>query len=115
MAPVALMSSADESLSSSSSHSHLGSDSPESSPGPRLRIRRLTHRISTSDPDEASEGMEERAASASPTRFPALRIASTSSMTHALTCSVFYTSQVEEGANTSPVIVRTSTARESLS
>ena len=114
MAHVVPISSDDESSSSSSSHSQQDSDSPDSSPEPRLRVRHLTRRIPTSDPEEASEETGERAASASPPRFPALRIAPTVSMTQAVTTSVFYASQVEANG-ASPTIIRTSRARESLS
>ncbi len=110
---IVSVSSAEE--GSSSSSSSPSSDSSESSPGPRLRNRRLTIRIPTSDAEEASAGTEEGVTSTSPSRSPALRIAPTSSMTQAVTSSVIYTSQMEAGAEASPTIVWTSRARERLS
>ncbi len=69
----------DESSSGSSSHSQHNSDSPDSSPG--QRVHRLTCRIISSDPEEASEETEEGVTSTTAPEFPALRIAQTASMT----------------------------------
>ncbi len=94
IAPVVPIPSDNESSSGSSSPSQHDSDSPDSSLGPRQRVRHLTHRIPPSDPEEASEETGKGVTSTTAPEFPALRIAPTTSMIQAVTNSVFYTSQV---------------------
>ncbi len=116
VAPAASVPPDDESSSGSGSISQHGSVSSDSGPGPRQRVRRLTRRVISSDPEEVSDNTSEGVTSTAAPEFPALHVPSTASLTQAVTTSVFHRSQVEtNGAATSgasPIIVRTSRARD---
>ncbi len=117
--PTASVHSEDESSFGSDSASQPSSDSSDSTPGPRQRVRRLTRRIILSNPKEASEETEDGIISIDASEFSALRVPSDTSLTQAVTTLVFHRSQVETNeaaaSGASPVIVWTSTAWDRLS
>ena len=119
VAPTASLSSDDESSSDSGYTSPSSSSSSDSSPGPRQRVQRLTCRVISTDSKEASDDIGEGVASTTAPEFPALRVPSDASLTQAVTTSVFHRSQVETdeaaASGASPIIVRTSRARDRLS
>ncbi len=119
VAPTAAMPSNDGSSSDSGSLSQSSLSSSDSSPGPRQRVRRLAHRVISSDPEEVSDNTAEGVTSTTAPEFPALRVPSDASLTQAVTTSVFHRSQVETdeaaAAGALPIIVRTSRARDRLS
>ncbi len=117
--PTASVSSDNESSSDSGSISQPSSVSSDSSPGPWQRVRCVTCRIISSNPKQVSDDAGEGVTLITAPEFPALCVPSTASLTQAVTTSVFHMSQVEtNGATTSgasPIIVRTSRARDRLS
>ncbi len=119
VAPTAPVPLENESTSDAGSGSHPTSSSSESSPGPRQRVRRLTRRMHYSEPEEVSGSTTGEAVDSPAATFPALCGPSTATLaeeTHAVPAP---RNQVEAGepttAEASPVIVRTSRARNKLS
>ncbi len=119
VAPTASVPLDDESSSDSGSLSRPTSSSSDSSPGPRQPVRRLASRVLSSDPEEVSNDMDEGVDATPALEFPALCTPSDAILTEAVTTSVFHRSQVETNeaaaSEASPVIVRTSRARDQLS
>ncbi len=109
----------DESSSDSDSLSRPTSSSSDSSPRPRQRVHRLACTVLSSDPEQASDHMDEGVTVTSALEFPALCAPSDAILTEAVTTSVFHRSQVETeeaaASGTSPVIARTSRAWGQLS
>ncbi len=119
VAPTAPILLDDESSSDSGSKSRSTSSSSESSPGPRQRVRRLTCRMLYSDPEEVSDSTT-REATVSPTAaFQVLCNPLDAVLTEAVNAALVYRDQVEANeaaaSGASPVIVRTSRARDQLS
>ena len=109
----------DEGTSDDSSGSHPSSSSPDSSPGPRQQIRRLTHRMYYSEPEEVSGSTTGEAVDSLATTFPAL--CGPSSATPAEEAHVIPAARSPMEADeptavdASPVIVQTSRVRNRLS
>ncbi len=119
VAPTAPVPLEDESASDDSSGSHPSPSSSESSPGPRRRIRRFTHRMNYSELEEVSGSTPGEAVDSPATTFPALCGPSSSTPAEEAPAAPAPCSPVEAGepaaAEASPIIVRTSRARNRLS
>ncbi len=119
VAPTAPILLDDESLSDSGSMSRSTSSSSDSSPGPRQRVRRLTCRMLYSDPEEVSDSMTGEATVSTTAPFLALCDPSDAVLTEAMNAALVHQDQVEANeaaaSGASPIIVRTSRARDQLS
>ena len=119
VAPTAPILLGEESSSDSGSESHPSSSSLESSPGPRQRIRRLTRRMHYSEPEEVSGSTTGQAVNSPATTFPAFCGPSNTAVAEEASTMPAPQSQAEAeetaAAGASPVIVRTSRARNRLS
>ncbi len=115
-APVPLE---DESTSDAGSGSHPSSSSSESSPGPRQRVHRLTRSMHYSEPEEVSGSTTGEAVDSPATTFPALCGPSNVTLVEEAHAVPAPRNQVEAdeptAAEASPVIVRTTRARNRLS
>ncbi len=115
----------DRSGPESSSDSDSGSrprstqGSRDSSPGPRIRVRRMTSRITYSDHEEVANSTAGEDLADTATAFPVLSGPSDADLTEAVNIALAHRDQMEADEATataaSPVIVRTSRARGSLS
>ncbi len=119
VAPTVPVPLEDEGTSDASSGSHPSSSSSESSPGPRQRVRRLTRRMHYSEPEEVSGSTTGEAVDSPATTFPALCGPSNVTLAEEAHAVPAPRNRVEAGEPTateaSPVIVRTSRARNRLS
>ncbi len=118
-APTAPILLDDESSSDSGSMSRINLSSSDSSPGPRQRVRHLTCRVLSSDPEEISDSTSEGVIANPSSEFPpALCNPSDAVLTEAVNAAPIHRGQVETdkaaASGASPVIVRTSRARDQL-
>ncbi len=103
VAPTASVPLEDESASDAGSGSHLSSSSSESSPGPRQRVRRLTHRMHYSEPEEVSGSTTGEAVDSPATTFPALCGPSNATLAEEAHVEPAPRNQVEAGEPTATV------------
>ncbi len=119
IAPTAPILVDDESSSDSGSMSRSTSSSPDSSPGPRQWVHRLTCRMLYSHPEEVSESTTGGATASPNAEFPSLCNPSDAVLTKEVNVVLVHRYQVEAdeaaASGASPVIVRTSRARDQLS